>query len=129
MNINLLAILAVGIVNMVVGSLWYGPLFGKKWMQLSGHNPQHKSMTKSYMLGFMGALIMGYVMSYLIGLSGASSFMSGAQVGFWAWLGFIVPVEMGSVLWDGKSWKLFWLNALYYLVVLKLMGGVLAVWS
>ncbi len=129
MNINLLAVLAAGIINMVVGMLWYGPLFGKQWMALSGHVPQkHKGMGKMYLIGFIGALVMAYVMSYLIGLAGAETFMAGLQVAFWAWLGFTATVELGSVLWDRKPWALFYLNAGYYLVVMGLMGGVIAIW-
>ena len=33
-EVNLLAVLVAGIVPMVVGALWYGPLFGKRWLQL-----------------------------------------------------------------------------------------------
>ena len=129
MEINLLAILAAGIINMVVGSLWYGPLFGKKWMALSGHTMgEKKGMTKAYVIMFGGALVMAYVMSYLIGLAGASSFKAGMEVGFWAWLGFVATVELGTVLWDRKPWALFRLNAAYHLVVMALMGGVLAIW-
>jgi hypothetical protein len=35
-EINYLAILASGIIMMVLGYLWYGPLFGKPWMKLAG---------------------------------------------------------------------------------------------
>ncbi len=31
-QINLLAVVVCAIASMVLGMLWYGPLFGKKWM-------------------------------------------------------------------------------------------------
>jgi len=34
--VNVLAILVVGVAYMVVGFLWYGPLFAKPWMKLVG---------------------------------------------------------------------------------------------
>ena len=37
-EVNLLAVLAAGIVPMVVGALWYGPLFGKRWLELMGNH-------------------------------------------------------------------------------------------
>ena len=50
-------------------------------------------------------------------------------VGFWNWLGFVAPVTLGSVLWEGKSPKLWVLNNGYYLVSLIVMGVILALWQ
>ena len=33
-EVNLLAVLVAGIVPMIVGFLWYGQLFGKRWLEL-----------------------------------------------------------------------------------------------
>ena len=58
-----------------------------------------------------------------------SDLNAGLQGGFWNWLGFVMPVTLGIVLWEGKSWKLFGINAGYYLVSLPIMGVILAMWS
>ena len=31
-DLNYLAIVVAGIVPMIVGALWYGPIFGKRWL-------------------------------------------------------------------------------------------------
>ncbi|MDO8510396.1 MAG: DUF1761 domain-containing protein [bacterium] len=75
-------------------------------------------------------------MSYVLwhALVFASSFTAttgmaaGFMVGVWNWLGFIAPVTLGSVLWEGRSWKLWFLNNAYYLVTLVVMGIILALW-
>ncbi len=36
MAVNYWAVLTCGLVSMVVGSIWYGPIFGKLWMRLNG---------------------------------------------------------------------------------------------
>ena len=41
-QVNYVAILACGISAMVIGSIWYGPLFGKTWMQLTGKKMEDK---------------------------------------------------------------------------------------
>jgi hypothetical protein len=56
------------------------------------------------------------------------SFVYGFFAGFFVWLGFYVPVLMGQVSWEGKSWKLFLINAAYYFVNLQLVGMILAFW-
>ena len=35
----------------------------------------------------------------------------------------------GAFCWDGKSWKLWFINSGYYLVSLLLMGSLLSVWK
>ena len=132
-DVNLWAVLITAIVSMIVGALWYGPLFGKAWMRFVGFNKDSvKKMkmtaTKSMTLGFIGSLIMAYVLAVFVGLSGANTLVEGAMVGFWVWLGFAMPINASVFLWEGKSIKLFFLNTFQYLIKLKLMAAILAVW-
>jgi len=132
-DVNLWAVLITAIVSMIVGALWYGPLFGKAWMRFVGFNKDSvKKMkmtaTKSMTLGFIGSLIMAYVLTVFVGLSGANTLVEGAMVGFWVWLGFAMPLNASVFLWEGKSIKLFFLNTFQYLITFKLMAAILAVW-
>ena len=130
----MISILIAAIAGMVIGALWYGPLFGVQWMKLMGITPkqikaaQKKGMGKSYTLCFLGLLVMAYVLQMFIQIVGAKTIPSGAMIGFWAWLGFLVTSQLNSVLWEQKSWELYSLNVLHYLVVLLVMGGVLGAW-
>ena len=136
--VNYLAVLASGVASMILGYLWYGPLFGKMWIALSGMSPDKieaakaKGMTTSYALMFVGSLVMAYILSHALVFAasflGTEGVNAGLMTGFWNWLGFIAPVTLGSVLWEGKSWKLWLLNNAYYLVLLLIMGVILAVW-
>lgn len=126
MNVNFIAILAAAVSSMVLGFLWYGPLFGKPWMKLSGITPQKKGMSQTYALSFVGAIVMAYVLSNFIGFSGATDYTSAGMIGFWAWLGFVGPVQMTDVLFGGKSWNLYFINTGYQLVSLIIMGMVLS---
>lgn len=137
--IQYLAVLVAAVASMIIGSLWYGPLFGKKWMALMGLTPENitaakqKGMATSYGLMFVGSLVMSYVLAH--SLVFASAYMkvqgvtAGIMAGFWSWLGFVAPVTLGSVLWEKKSWNLWLLNNGYYIVTLGVMGAILAVWK
>ena len=35
-TVNYWAIVAGAVLSMVIGAIWYGPLFGKKWMEIVG---------------------------------------------------------------------------------------------
>ena len=135
-NLNYWAILVSAFINMVVGSVWYSPLiFGKSWMKLIGldkknlEKAKQKGMGKIYFIAFISSLIIAFVMSMLIMMLGINSFIIGAKLGLLIWLGFIATTFLGVVLWENKSVKLYLINVLYYLVVLLLIGGMLAVWQ
>ncbi|OHA21318.1 MAG: hypothetical protein A2849_03215 [Candidatus Taylorbacteria bacterium RIFCSPHIGHO2_01_FULL_51_15] len=136
--INYLAVLVCGVASMVLGSLWYGPLFGKQWIALSGMTPEQmeqgkkKGMAKLYALSFLGSLLMAYVLAHSLIFASSyfetSGISAGLMAGFWSWLGFVAPVTLGSVLWDGKPWRLWILNNGYQLLLLLIMGAILALW-
>ena len=137
--INYLAVGGAAVVSMVIGFLWYGPVFGKMWIALSGFTQDQmnaakkKGMAKQYGLMFVGSLVMAYVLAHALVFSSAymkvSGVSAGLSVGFWNWLGFIAPVTLGAVLWEGKSPKLWALNNGYYLVTLLAMGVILTLWQ
>lgn len=140
-EVNYLAVLVCGVVAMIIGGLWYGPIFGKSWIKEMGI-PQsevdvmkakgQKSMAKSYIIMFIGALVMAYVLSHVVAMANLSGISTGAgggvSGGFWMWLGFVVVVLLGQVLWEKKSWKLWTINVAYYLVVLLINGAIIGAW-
>ena len=137
--INYLAIVVAAIASMVIGYLWYGPIFGKPWMKLMGMSSaqmsaeKKKGMAKGYIIMYITSAIMAYVLAHALVFGNAylhaSGIMSGIMVGFWNWLGFIATVTVGSVLWEGKSWKLWFLNNGFWLVNLCIMGIILELWK
>ena len=145
--INYLAVFVSAVASMVLGGLWYGPLFGKKWIALMGWSEQQLNqmkakggmmeanggMAKSYSIMFVGSLVMAWVLAHAMVFAStylhAEGVSSGLMGGFFNWLGFIAPVTLGSVLWEGKSWKLWCLNNSYYLVSLMAMGVILSLWT
>ena len=131
---NYLAILVVAILNMILGSLWYGPFFGKPWMKYMGitksqvTNAKKKSMAGSYFTMFVSSLVMFYVLSMFITFTNSTTWTTGMITGFWVWLGFMATTMLGSILWESKPFKLYLINTLYYLVMLLIGGALLAVW-
>ena len=117
-DINWVALIAAGVASMVVGFIWYGPLFGKVWMKLSGLKEMgdKDKMPMNYIIMFVGSLVTAYVLSVL----GAS-----LMTAFWVWLGFQATLLLHSVLFEGKSWNLYFLDAGHQLVSLLAMSWVL----
>ena len=134
-NVNYLAVLVAAIASMVVGFLWYGPLFGKMWMGLMNfdkkkmNEAKKKGMGKTYVLAFVTSLIMSYVLAHFVNYVQAKTIADGVVLAFWLWLGFFATTQLGMVLWEGKPVKLYLINTLHYLVTLGVMSAILAVWA
>mgnify|MGYP001614354345 FL=1 len=136
-DLNFWAVLVAALCNMVLGFSWYGFLFGKAWMKEMGIDKLSKKETatmkekdkKSMWMAAGAALLTTYVMSHFVDYLEAATVSEGLQLGFWLWLGFVAPIMLGIVLWEGKSWKLYAINVSYWLVVLLIMGSILAVWQ
>ncbi|MEK6888613.1 MAG: DUF1761 domain-containing protein [Nanoarchaeota archaeon] len=135
-DINFVAILIASIVSFVLGAVWYSPgLFGNIWARLSGMSEKgmkknkQKGMVKLYIINFIFTLVMAYVLSHVIGWAQDVDFTGGAATGFGMWAGFILPLLVGSLLWEKKSMWLFIINAGYWLVSLVFMGGIIALWA
>ena len=139
--VNYLAVLVAAIAAYVVGFLWYGPVFGKKWMALMGlsekdkEKAKQKGMAKAYVATFVSMLVMAYVLGSLMGpvltlfaaYTGLGA-LTGAVGGAFVWLGFFATTMLGKVFWEGKSWTLYVLDAGHYLVTLVVMGAILGAW-
>jgi hypothetical protein len=140
-HLNWLAILAGVISNFVIGSLWYGPLFGKAWMKEMGHGPDWKpagsAIAKGMLLSLVGAFFMSYVLAHSIpvwqpSVWGAGedqpAYVYGFFGAFFSWIGFVVPVMLNSIGYEDKSWKNFSIGAGYQFVAMMSMGMILAYW-
>ena len=133
--INYFAVFVAALASMVLGAVWFSPLlFVKPWMKLMKFTEkdrgkaQAKCMGKMYALAFLSNIVMSYVLDIVVHFFGATTLLSGFQVGFWMWLGFIATTMLGGVLWEGKPLKLYAITAGHQLVSLLIMSAILAVW-
>lgn len=130
-EINYVAVVVAGVAAMVVGFLWYGPVFGKQWMALMGMTPPAEKpagMNKLYAIAFVGALLTAYVMAHFVELLNVSDMNGAVELAFWAWAGFMVPLQMSKALWESRSWTLVGLNAGHDIVQLAIVTSILATW-
>lgn len=136
MPVNYLAVFVAAISSMVVGSIWYGPLFGKMFMQESGmdkwskekQNEMKKNMWMSYVGQFVASLVMFYVLSGLVSGFYHMSLTGGMLTGLIVWIGFVVPVKLGDLLWGGTK-KMFFLTTGNMLVTLLVAGAIIGMWK
>ena len=134
-SVNYMAVLAAAVASMVIGSIWYGPLFGKKFMAAMGMDkwtPEHqaemkKKMWMSYVGQFAASLVMFYVLAGIIVGFEQFGAAKGAMSGLVMWFGFVLPLKIGDVAWGGNK-TLFWLESLNMLLTLLAAGAILGAW-
>jgi len=136
MNINMTAILVAVVANFFLGFLWYTPLFGKAWAKEMGFDtnvkPSGGEMAKGMIIMVIGNFFLAYVFAHNIAawsfVPGSSEMSPMANVmssTFFTWLGFYLPVDIGTVTWERKSWKLFGINTGYHFMMLLVSSLIL----
>lgn len=128
---NFLAVLVAGIVPMVVGALWYGPIFGKRWLGLMGLTEEEVAKDfnplKTYGVSFVLALATAFVLAQLLQGAGGGV-MAGIHVALLAVIGFVLPLGHQSVAFEKRKTGLFWLNLGYNFVAITGQAVVLGLW-
>ncbi|PIS04979.1 MAG: DUF1761 domain-containing protein [Candidatus Buchananbacteria bacterium CG10_big_fil_rev_8_21_14_0_10_42_9] len=135
-QINYLAVIFAAVAYMIIGIIWYGPLFGKQWKALVGlSDDDMKKMKMTPLQSMAGGLVAALVMAFVLAHDAFvwSDFFGGGvgrgifalQLAFWIWLGYVATTQAGSVLWEGRPWKLFFLNASNTLVSLMVMSLII----
>lgn len=128
-DVNWLAVIAATLINMIVGFLWYGPLFGERWMQMIGKSAEEIEDDPSmYVATTVAALVSSYVLAVLIGASGASGALAGALIGLVIWVGIGATGTLVYTTFEGPPRNVWMLHALYQAVVFLINGALLAAW-
>ncbi len=143
-NINIAAVLVAVAANFILGFIWYTPLFGKTWGKEMGYDttvkPDGKVMAKVMAKGMafmvIGNFLLAWVLAWTLagwqfipGAEKISPLMNAMNSSFFLWLGFYVPVHLGAIVWEKKSWKLFAINAGYHLISLFVVALILTHWK
>lgn len=139
-QINYLAVAVATIATFIVGFIWYTPLFGKAWAIEMGFDMNRKptsgEMTKGLVLNLIGNFFLAYVFahnneawSFVPGMEEMSPGGVIASAAVFTWLGFFVPQDLSKVGWGGKSWKLFFIDTGYHLVMLFVAATILILWQ
>ena len=132
-DLNYLAVLVAALVFFLVGGVWYAAVFGKPWQNALSLNPDdtvraQQDFPKALAVWFLSGLIISFVLANFARALGAASFGSGVMVGFWAWLGFALPLNLNSLAFEKRSPHVFLINVGFYWVAFALIGGILAAW-
>lgn len=130
-DVNWIAIVVLVFVNMGIGAVWYGPLFGKPWMEGTGikmEDIEGKNMMPPYVVAIVNSFFMAFIMANVIAWTGIVTVGGGLFLALLMWLGFTGFSFGVNHAFEMRSFQLWYINSGMYLVGLLIMGAVLAVW-
>ena len=130
-NINYWAVLVSALSAFVVGWIWYGPLFGKKWMEYNGFTEEQ---LKEGGLPMPVMMLSNYFATVLAAFAIAMFIGSDADIWFGIFAGVIIAIfwigtnRLNDVLYERQPVGLFLINVGYNLVIYTIMGAIIGVW-
>ena len=132
MKTNYVAVVVSAVAYWMLGALWYGVLFGQRWMALEGITmEQTKSVNPvlPYVITLVLNLLMAFVLAQLCLWRNANTAARGAAVGVLLWIGIVGPIVFTTYMYEMRPKELFAINEFYPLVGLCLMGVILGGWT
>ncbi len=130
---NPIAIIAAGLASVVLGGL-YVAVFGKQWASLNGYTADQvaRIRKKGGPKGFIGItlanLAMALGIAYLVSALNAAGWHDALTLTFWVFVGFVGPLTIAPVLWEGKPIKLWVFNNIINVTCVFVMALILVLW-
>ena len=137
-SLNPLALLIATVAGFFLSFVWYTPLFGKAWAKEMGFDPNEvkpaPALIKSLLLTVVSVFLIALVLANNIaawtpstwGVTGANlpKVAQALQAAFFTWMGFFLSNLLLGVAWEKRSWKLFAIDAGYYLALLLVVSFI-----
>ncbi len=130
-DLNYLAVIAATIVMMVLGFLWYGPLFEQRWLAAIGRTDEAITPPPPWKWALIvgGALASALVLAVIADWAGATELVDGVLVGLIVSAGLIVTDSIKRHVYEEAPLPLLAINNGYVLVGFALMGAILGAWQ
>ena len=130
-DINLIAVIAAGLANTIIGALWFNApfLFNRQWLAGIGKSAQEVAEQASPIKpisALIGALFVAYILAVFFNTMGITEIGDGILAGLLAGLAFsAVPAAIKDTF-EGRSQTLTLINATHDVVVFTVMGALIA---
>jgi hypothetical protein len=129
--INIWAIIIITVIYFVLGAFWYSKfLFGKIWADALGFNMEEiESEPKMFIGAAVTAFITTLFLALLLEFIPGYNFITGLLVGLVVGVGFVLTTGFYDVLYEGKNFKAYIIDAGYHIVALLIAGLILGAWK
>jgi hypothetical protein len=128
-SINWLAVLVAAASGFAIGGIWYGPLFGKAWMAVTGMTEEKiRTGNPAKIYGLTLVLNVIAAFSLVMFLGPTRTWDTGLMYGAITGLTFVSAALGITYLFEHRPLKHFLINAGYQTVNFAAMGVILGAW-
>lgn len=126
-----LPVVVAVVIAMFLGTVWYGPLFGKPWLALTKLTEKQiqDAMKKSIAIGSLNTAIYVIAVALMTNAFEQASYLNTLLPAFLLWLGLSATTEAAGSIWDKRPWKLFLIHIGYTFCVLLITSALVFFWS
>ncbi|MBO3699905.1 DUF1761 domain-containing protein [Roseivirga sp. E12] len=116
-----------------LGFLWYGALFGEKWMALVGLDPVAVEADPPgagvWITNIVATVIPMYVLAWLFTKLNVDSALKGAKIGLIIAFSFVFLSKMTSDMFAQNPYELSWIVGGFDMAALTIAGIILGAWT
>ena len=130
-DLNYLAITVSSVFYFGLGSVWFGPLFGKLWLGLVGLSLTEEDkknapfmFAKTFLLDF----IITFSTALIILLTKSETIIDALKIASIVGLGFVIAPFLGNYMYAKRSIKLFLIEGLYHVICIIIVSIILTMW-
>ncbi len=133
LKINHAAVWVGVVVMFALGFIWYGPLFGEKWMEMVGLTmadaENMDGMAGIWISNIISSVLAIYLLAWLLSKLGIASGIKGAIIGLEIAFVFIFLSMMVTGLYSQTPYGLAWIQGGFYLAGFTINGFILGAWT
>ena len=127
-HVNLLAALVAGTVVFVIGGAYWA-VFTPAWSRHLGRPPEESRPTPVQLgLAFVTRVAIACALAVFVGWAGAQGVGAGAEIGFLAWLGLVLPLTIGQAAFERKPWRTLLIGLPEAMIGFVVMGAIVGAW-
>ncbi len=129
-GINWLAVVVVIVLHQILGFLWYGPLFGDRWLTAMGKSKEELgSPPLAISVGAVASAVMAFALALILNAANVADWVTGFDFGLIAGIGFVAAAATTSSVFEGTNRTVLSIGLGYQVLGLAIMGLVLGGWS
>lgn len=130
-TINLLVVFGATVAALLLGAVWYSPIFlGKPWRAASGiprSGDQMRDPVSTFVAGFFFQLLAASLLAGLLGPTATG--IEGLQLGSLIAFGFVMTALGIINLFERRPIVLILIHSGYHIVSFGMMGFIIGQWS
>lgn len=135
-EIHVASVLVAPLIGIVLGFIWYGPLFGKQWMSLVNLNEEkikESNMVRTFGIMTANALIISFIIAIILNivqqtLDAPISIFESLLIADLIWLMY-GAAGLTNAVFAQSSLKLWLLESAYWLLTIMSIAIVHTIWT